>query len=195
MIKMYLINLLIQYKYVILIPLGFMEGHIISLISGFLSHLGYLNPFLAGMCIATGNLLGDILLYWFGYSKGNRFIERHGKTFGLNQEMVSKGHVLFHKHKSKVLMISKLTNGFGFAMAVLFSAGMMKIPFKTFLFWNIVGECLWTGLLVGLGYFFGSAYGAIDSAITKFFFISISLVLLIVIFFKLRKMFINKFTQ
>jgi membrane protein DedA with SNARE-associated domain len=195
MIKIHLINLLIQYKYSILIPLGFIEGHIVSLASGFLAHQGYLNPVLAGICIAIGNLLGDIVLYWLGYYKGDRFINRYGKTFGITTELVSKGHELFHKHKSRVLMISKLTNGFGFAMAVLFSAGAMKIPFKKFLFWNVIGETLWTGLLISLGYFFGTAYTSIDSTMTKFFFIIVSLVLATFVFLKVRKIFINKFTQ
>ncbi len=195
MLKAQLIHLLIHYKYAILIPFGFIEGHIVSLASGFLSHEGYLNPFFAAICIIIGNLLGDVLLYWLGYHKGARFVDRYGKRFGITSELVARGRDLFHRHKSRVLLISKLTNGFGFAIGVLFSAGMVKIPFRTYMFWNILGECLWTGLLVTVGYIFGSAYGSVDSLMSKIFVVILLLVAMMYMFLKIRKAVISRFIK
>jgi len=162
-----LIQLIIDYKYWILIPTAFLEGHIITLIAGFLSRLGYLNPFLAGVCVAFGNLLGDVALYWLGYYKGANVATSWGKYFGITEASIERVTNIFHTHKKRILLISKLTNGFGLAMAVLFTAGITRIPFRAFMFWNIIGEILWTGILVSLGFFLGHLYTVIDSIVWR----------------------------
>ena len=167
MIQSFLIHTLSTYRYLILIPIGFAEGHIISLLSGFLARQGFLNPFLAGSCIATGNLLGDVVLYWLGYAKGGGFLLRHGKRFGVTEEKLAKVHDIYHSHKSSILLFSKLTNGFGLAVVILLTAGITKINFWKYMFWNFVGECIWTGGLVSVGYFFGSVYIQTGNIITK----------------------------
>ncbi len=182
-----ILNLIIQYKYPLLIPIGFAEGHIVSLVSGFLARMGYLNPFLAGACIAIGNLLGDVALYWLGFHHGKKFVKRWGKYAGLTETSVEKAHHIFHKHKSRILLISKMTNGFGLAMAILFSAGTVRIPFKTYMFWNVIGECLWTGGLVSVGFFFGHLYVTIDNIIARIGLIAILGVILLVVFFRIKK--------
>ena len=169
-----------------------MEGHIISLLSGFLSRQGYLNPWFAGMCIAAGNLIGDIVLYWLGYHRGEKFIRRRGTYLGMTEAHVEKGRVLFHKYKGHILFFSKLTNGFGFAMAILFSAGVVKIPFRTFMLWNLFGEILWTGLLISIGYFLGNLYAQVGSTISKVSILVVGAVVLLVVSARMKKYFKNK---
>ncbi len=173
-----LIQFAITYKYAFLVPAAFLEGHVITLIAGFLSRLGYLNPFLAGACVALGNLLGDVALYWLGYHKGLAITTGWGKYFGITDDSIEWVTGLFHKHKSRILLASKLTNGFGLAMAVLFTAGMTRIPFRTFMLWNTIGECLWTGILIALGFFLGHLYVMIDNVVWRIGVIGVVLVLI-----------------
>lgn len=142
-------------KYLFIVILAFLEGHIISLICGFLARLGMVNIFLAWLSISLGNLIGDVVLYWLGFKYGMRFVNKYGKYFGLNKELVEKATGIFHRHKKSILFSSKLTNGFGMAMPILFTAGSIKIPFKTYMFWNVFGEFIWTATLLSLGYFLG----------------------------------------
>jgi len=142
-------------KYLFIVILAFLEGHIISLVCGFLARLGMLNIFLAWISISIGNLIGDIVLYWLGFKYGMSFVTKYGKYFGLNKNLIEKATEIFHRHKKSILFSSKLTNGFGMAMPILFTAGSIKIPFKTYMFWNIFGELIWTGILISLGYFLG----------------------------------------
>lgn len=158
-----LIYFLIAHRYTLLIPLAFLEGHIISLLVGFLARFGYFNPIIAGVLVGIGNLLGDIFLYWLGYLKGERFVRRFGRYVGLTNESVRWAKKVFRRRGSSILFLSKVTNGFGLAMAVLFTAGIARVPFRTFMFWNTLGECVWTGFLVSLGLFFGDLYTVFDS--------------------------------
>lgn len=155
------------YKYFVIFPMAVLEGHIISLIVGFLGRLDYLNPFIAGTVIMSGNLTGDVILYWIGYHKGEAFLKRWGKYFGITHKSIAKSKALFQTHHSTILLVAKLTNGFGLIMPILFTAGLARVPFRVYLFWNIVGEFLWTVALVTLGYFLGNLYTHVEGAIFK----------------------------
>ena len=47
-------------------------------------------------------------------------------------------------------------------MVTLITAGMVKIPFWKYLGVNLLGQFIWTGILIGIGYFFSSVYVSID---------------------------------
>ena len=175
--------LVVAYKYIILFPIAFLEGHVITIIAGFLVHLGYLSFIPAGLVIASGNLLGDVLLYWLGYKKGERFALRYGKYIGINESNLASAKAIFVKHHEWILLISKVTNGLGLAVVILFTAGMSKVPFRKYMLLNAVGELMWTALLLTLGYFFGHLYQAIDGTLSR---IGLALGIGIIIFLFLR---------
>lgn len=179
--------IIIKYKYALLVPLGFIEGHIVSLIVGFLARSNSINPFFGGLCIAAGNLLGDVVLYWLGYHHGKKATTWVGSHIGLTEQSIDRGHDLLRTHKMWILLISKLTNGFGFAMGILFSAGAARIKFRSFMFWNLIGELLWTGLLISTGYFFGELYFQIGSTMTKIFLITGSMGIIATLFIVARR--------
>jgi len=155
------------YKYFILFPIAVLEGHLVSLIVGFLGRLGYLNPIIAGAVIMSGNLTGDVILYWLGYHKGEAFLGKYGSYVGITHERILKSKALFQQYHGRILFLAKLTNGFGLITAILFTAGLARVPFRTYLLWNILGEAIWTFTLVSLGYFFGNIYTQVGDAISK----------------------------
>jgi membrane-associated protein len=187
MLKEHIIYLLITYKYSIIVPLAFLEGHFISLLVGFLARNGQLNIFIAGMCVMAGNLLGDIVLYWLGYFKGEKFLKKWSRYVGISDEKITKTRSLYSVHKSKILLLSKVTNGFGLSMAILFTAGIVRIGFLEYLFWNIIGESIWTGSLISIGYFLGDVYLTVDSIFFKMGIVVLFLLIVISLFYYLRK--------
>jgi membrane-associated protein len=186
-----LLQFLIVYKYTLLIPIAFVEGHAISLVVGFAARLGYLNPFFGGALVAIGNLLGDTALYWLGFYKGKKFARSWGVYIGITDTSLEKAEKIFHTHKRNILLASKMTNGLGLAMAVLFTAGMTRIPFRIYMFWNTLGELFWTGMLVAIGYFFGELYTTIENVTWRIGLIVIS-ILAVFLFFQIGKYIKNK---
>lgn len=63
-----MIQLLLTYKYIILIPLSIIEGPIVTVICGFLVTLKFFNPFLVYVVMVLGDIVGDGLIYYMGYS-------------------------------------------------------------------------------------------------------------------------------
>ena len=181
-----LIKLILDYRYLIILPIAIIEGPIITVICGFLVSAGQLNLYIVYLIVMLGDLIGDIGWYYLGYCYGHRFVKRFGKRFGITEEKISKAKEKFHNHKDSILFMSKLTNGLGLAVVVLFTAGLSKIPFRRYMVVNVVGEIIWSAMLLALGYFFGNIFLHSKSIQGKFL-ISIGAIILVFLGIKYLK--------
>lgn len=155
---MNLINLLLAFKYPAVFISASFEGPVTMAAVGFLFKLGYFALWPAYIALLLGDLAGDIGWYLLGKHGAHRFVRRFGKYFDLTEEKIQNIAPLFRKHEGKILFLSKMTMGFGFAVAILFTAGMSRVPLKKFIFLNILGGLPWTALVLFLGYTFGNIY-------------------------------------
>ena len=121
---------LLAYRYAIIFPLAIIEGPILMFICGFLLHQGYFSFFPLYFILVAGDFAADLLWYGVGYYGAKPFILKYGRYVNLSLDSVLKIERLFEKHHDKILFISKITMGFGFALATLVAAGMAKVPFK-----------------------------------------------------------------
>ncbi len=170
------------YKYIILIPLATLEGPFIMMFSGSLIKLDYLSFWPAFLVLMCGDLLADVLWYWIGYTWGEKFIRRFGKLFGVSMVEVEKAKTIFHTHKNSILFVSKITMGFGFATAVLVTAGLVGIPFKRYVLLNVLGQIVWTSVLIGVGFFFGNFYQSLNSIFEQLSFIAGAVIVMWLLF-------------
>ncbi|MES2223624.1 MAG: VTT domain-containing protein [Patescibacteria group bacterium] len=190
----YLIDLSTNHVYLvysILIILGFLEGPFLSLICGVLLRLGHLFVVPVYVSLMIGDLIGDALWYYLGFRFGHKFVKRYGEYFSITEERVEKVTQIFHKYKKPILFISKISNGFGFALVTLFTAGMVRIPFGFYMFVNGFAQLVWTGMLLGVGYYFSNLYLTIDSVFGKVSIIAFG-ILVIVAFLGFRRYLQNK---
>ena len=51
------------------------------------------------------------------------------------------------------------------ALPVLMTAGATRIPIRTYVIVNFIGEIVMVGTLIGLGYFFGNVYAALEGGL------------------------------
>jgi membrane-associated protein len=156
---------LLTYRYPIAYPLGIFEGPIVMVISGLLVHEGFFEFWPIFAILFAGDFTGDILWYFVGRHGGRPLIEKYGKWFNVNEENVERAEQFFHTHQTKILFISKLTTGFGFAIATLIAAGAARVPFRKYVAINFFGEFIWAGFLFAVGYFFGNLYGLVDKSL------------------------------
>lgn len=179
----WLIDLVAQYPYLvygIIVIISCLEGPILALICGLLLKLDYFSFAPLYVALMVGDLLGDIIWYGIGYHFGHRFVTKYGKYFSVTEIEVAIVERIFHQHKHFILFISKISNGFGFALATLFTAGMVKIPFKLYLSINLLGQFIWSGLLIGIGYFFSHVYTSVDNIFGKMSVVALFIFLVII---------------
>ena len=169
--------------YLVIVIVAFAEGPWISLILGVLLRLNFFYFWPIYISLMLGDLIGDVVWYYIGKHYGHGFISRHGKRFNITEDGVTRMTDLFHRHKYKVLFLSKITNGLGLALVTLMTAGMVRIPFAQYIAVNIVGQLAWTGFLLGIGFFFSNLYIMVDNILGK---ISITAVLIVVVILGFR---------
>jgi membrane protein DedA with SNARE-associated domain len=89
-------------------------------------------------------------------------------------------------HAAKVLFIAKLT--LGFSIPTLIATGLAKVPARRWFPWLALGETIWTGSLVLLGYHLGRYVQRLEKGIELIAIVGILLSLGFMIFYvgKLR---------
>lgn len=147
---------LATYTYAFLLPASIIEGPIITVLAGFLSSIGHLTFWIAYGVIILGDLLGDAAYYALGYYGREGFIERYGRFLGVTTTRVAYLEKHFVRHSNTTLIAGKFAHGFG--PIILITAGMVKMPFWRFLFYNLVGTIPKSLLLLLIGFYFGKAY-------------------------------------
>jgi membrane protein DedA with SNARE-associated domain len=156
---------LLTYRYPIAYPLAILEGPVVMIISGFLVHLGFFDFWPIYLVLIAGDLTGDVAWYFVGREGGRPLVEKYGHWLNIKSENVERAESFFQKHQTKILVLSKLTTGFGFAVATLIAAGAAKVPFKKYITINFFGEFVWAGFLFAIGYFFGNLYTLVDKSL------------------------------
>ncbi len=178
--------LITSYKYLLLFMGIVIEGPILMVASGILILAGFFDPYVALPIIIAGDLVGDIIWYYIGYFFAEPFLKKYGKFFKLTPEIFLKAKELFNKYHVKILLISKLTVGFGMSLATLMAAGATHVPLKKYISLNFLGEIILVSILLSVGYFFGQLYNSISHAMKIYFLIGSIAILGTSIFYLIR---------
>ncbi len=155
------LQLLLQYKYLILFPIVIVEGPIITVIVGFAVSMGYMNFYITYAAVVLGDLTGDAAYYAIGRFGREKFLSRWGKYIGLNPARVIHVEKHFAKHGSRTLFIGKMAHGIGAIFLV--AAGMVRMPFIKFISANMTATLLKSLALLLIGFYFGQAITKINS--------------------------------
>ncbi len=149
-------ELLMHGRYILLFPIAVLEGPIISVIAGYLTHLGFFDLFLAYGIIAAGDLVGDIIYYLVGRYGRMQFIEKWGHFFGVKTEKILDMERMFGLHSAKALFWGKFTLGLGGVIIV--AAGAARVSFSNFFLYSFLGTIPKSAILMLIGGFFGYAF-------------------------------------
>lgn len=167
----YALTLASQFKYPLVFLITIVEGPILMVVAGFLYHQGFFSLAPLFITIAVGDLAGDVIWYGIGKFFAEPLLRKHGRFLSVTPELFEKGKGLFRKYETKILLISKMTLGFGMALVTLMVAGATHVRFRTYMFLNIIGEFVLVTMLLLAGYFFGQLYNYIADGFKTVFFI------------------------
>ncbi len=170
-----IIQLLLTYKYLILMPLAIIEGPIVAVICGFLVTLNILNPLLVYVILVIGDIIGDGIIYYIGYS-GKRFL----KYFRVTEEKLEKAKTFFHENHKKAIIMSKLMHGIGFTGLV--AAGASHVPYKRYFKTCTLISMIQSAVMIIIGVLFGHAYVQIGKYL-DYYAAGVSVIVLAIILF------------
>ena len=130
----------------------FLPGDSLLFTAGLLATQNYFNIFTLIILASFAAILGDTFGYTFGNKIGPKiFTKQHSLVFSLKN--LERSKLFFAKHGKKAVIMARFMPAVRTFTPILAGAG--KMPYKSFLTYNIIGGVSWVIFMSGLGYFFG----------------------------------------
>ncbi len=143
--------------YLIFLVLGTQVGEDLTCIAaGLLVSRGILDFWPATIACIVGIFIGDMALYLAGRYLGRRALGRAPLKWFLKERDVDAMQEWFNRRGAAIILGSRFIPGS--RLPAYFSAGMLHIPLRKFIFYFLIAAVAWTPLLVGLAYYMGDAF-------------------------------------
>jgi membrane protein DedA with SNARE-associated domain len=151
-------NLIVEYRYWILVPLAIVEGPIVAFIAGTAASLGYFNLYALMAVFFVRDMGMDAFYYYSGYFGWRApLAKRMLRKISIEEGQLDGVRLLWEKHPARTMFVGKLS--YGIAQAFIVVAGMVKMRLLSFFGYGALVAVAQYGTLLLLGYFFGSAFG------------------------------------
>ena len=120
-----------------------------------------LNPLVLFIGAPIAAILGSQVGHWFGSTYGRKLFDRPDGRFFNHQRVTATEKWLTKYGTGKALVLSRFIPFVRTLITPL--AGIVGIPVKKFLVWNITGAVIWTQLVMGAGFILGEKLkGSVD---------------------------------
>jgi membrane-associated protein len=130
----------------------FLPGDSLLFAAGMFAAIDSFNVFILLPLIWLAAFLGDTANYWVGHYFGQRIIDN--PKIPIKQEHIDKTHKFYEKHGGKTIFLARFVPII--RTFAPFVAGMGKMDYKKFIYYNATGGFVWVFGFTLLGYFFGN---------------------------------------
>lgn len=137
----------------------FLPGDSLLFTAGFLASQDFLNIFILVPLVFVAAVLGDNAGYAFGRHFGPKIFKREDSFF-FHRDHIRRAETFYENHGPKAIVLARFMPVVRTFAPIV--AGVGKMHYPTFFFYNIVGGVLWGIGLPLLGYFLGSVIPGID---------------------------------
>lgn len=131
----------------------FLPGDSLLFAAGALAAIGSFNLAILFAVLLLAAVLGDTANYHIGKFIGPK-VFRKESSFFFRKEYIVRAQRFYEQHGKKTIILARFIPII--RTFAPFVAGIGTMPYRTFLFYNIVGALLWCGLFVFGGFFFGN---------------------------------------
>jgi membrane protein DedA with SNARE-associated domain len=139
-----------------------LPGETALIAAGVLARDGHLRIALVLAVASAGAIVGDNLGYWIGRKGGRALLEKPGPLERRRGELLRKGEPFFARHGAPAVFFGRWISGLRIAAAWL--AGINRMHWGVFIFWNALGGIAWASSVGLLAYLVGPS---VEQLITK----------------------------
>lgn len=162
-----ILSLIEQYGYLVVL-FGVMAesagvplpGETILIAAGLLAHQSRLD---VGDVISFGILgavVGDQIGYWTGRKGGRPFVLKWGRYVRITPEKLGRAEIFFARHGGKAVFLARFVAGLRVFGAL--TAGVSRMHWRTFIFYNVLGGAVWATAAVLAGYLLGGSLALVE---------------------------------
>lgn len=138
----------------------FLPGDSLLFTAGFLASQDFFSISTMTLLVVVSSIVGVGVGYWFGGYVGKKLFQREDSRF-FKKENLLKAQAFFEKHGGKSIILARFIPIVRTFAPVI--AGIGRMNYAKFTFYNIVGGILWAaGLTLG-GYWLGSKVPNVDT--------------------------------
>ncbi len=152
----------------------FLPGDSLLVTAGLFAATGYLNVYALAPVLTVAAICGNSLGYCIGRTTGPRIFNRENSLF-FNKKHAIRAQNFYEKHGRKTIVLAQFMPIIRTFAPV--TAGVARMPFRTFITFNVLGAFIWIWSMVGIGYFLGNYIPGVDE--------HIEIVIVIVVFLSL----------
>jgi membrane-associated protein len=179
----YLVLFAVVFSETGLVVTPFLPGDSIIFTCGALAAMEQVNIFLVLAVFAAASILGDTVNYALGKSYGTTLITKIGGRF-IKERHLEDARLFYEKYGGLAIFLGRFIPII--RTFVPFVAGMSKMKYKKFVFYNIVGGVIWVTLFSLTGFYFGNM---------PFIKNNFSIVILAIVFISVLPIFIKYLTN
>jgi membrane protein DedA with SNARE-associated domain len=142
----------------------FVPGETALLLGGFLAYQGKLHLAVVIVVTVFGGILGDSAGYEIGRHLGERIRRtRFGRKIG--EERWERARAYVRQKGGRAVLLGRFV---GILRALVPAvAGDSRMPYSTFLLWNLIGALVWGPSVVVAGYLAGRSWRALETYLSR----------------------------
>jgi len=135
----------------------FLPGDYLLVLAGLLCATGVLHIpiYVLVLSLIAAGVLGNYTGYWFGFRTGPVLFKRNESLF-FKKRYVTMAEGFYNKYGGMALVLGRF-----FPIIRTFApifAGVVKVDFKKFSLYNVIGSIAWVTSLTLIGFFLGKQY-------------------------------------
>jgi membrane protein DedA with SNARE-associated domain len=140
-------------------------GETIVIASGILVQQGRLDLGDAILFSTLGAVVGDQIGYWVDREGGRPFVLKWGRYVLIAPERLARAEDFFARNGGKAVFLARFVAGLRVFGALV--AGISRMPWRTFFFYNALGGATWATTFVLVGYLLGASLDLIEKWIGR----------------------------
>lgn len=134
--------------------------------SGYLVYQGHLSLPLTFATALAGSISGITLSYYLGRALGMRVVHKYGRYLHIKEEHIAKAHAWFERVGHWALTVGYFIPGVRHFTA--YAAGISELAPHHFAIFAYSGAVIWVSTFIGLGYFLGERWKAVQANIHEY---------------------------
>lgn len=107
-------------------------------------------------------MIGNIFGYWFGKKVGEKLYSKEDSLLFKKKHLITT-KAFYDKHGGKALVLGRFLPIIRTFAPIL--AGVIKIDYKVFMLYNLIGAISWIGSIASIAYFLGKQFPQIENYI------------------------------
>jgi membrane protein DedA with SNARE-associated domain len=131
-------------------------GETVLLFTGFLAYHGKMDLFPSILVAVAGATLGDSMGFLIGSVGGRRFVDRFIRRSPFIAKSFDHSQAVFLRYGQWAVFTGRFISGLRMFAGIL--AGLFRMPYRRFLFFNFTGATVWAIAIIYLGFLFGNSW-------------------------------------